>query len=1202
MMGKNPLHVFDIPLEGIHLIEASAGTGKTYNIASIYVRSLIEMDLAVKDILVVTYTEAATKELRERLMSRLRESVLALENENPLNDDFLIDLKETVVDHETAVEKLKKAIRSFDESAIYTIHGFCFQALQEQAFESRAMFDAELIGDDKEIIREVIDDYWRLFVRRTTDKREYRPLLKFVMDKGFNPDVLTQEFSSYVGKPYLNVYPKEFEPENLEESLIRLTEIFEQMKEEWEGSRKEIFEMLDEGHLSNYRTGWLEGWVAKMDQWISSEVAPIELFDQFRKFTQSVIDDSLKKSSIKKGKSPPNHPFFELADSFKDIAETLNKYDITFRLDLFKHLKKSLFGKKEELRQLSYDDLLTRLNEALTDGDRGRRLSQSLRRAYPIALVDEFQDTDPIQYNIFKTIYRESGKKAALFMIGDPKQSIYSFRGADIYSYLEAKKDAPSDRTYSLNRNFRSIPELIDATNHLFSYRDNPFILDDIPYSAVKAGKQSDKYKRLNIDDEPAIPIEFRELHSSTDDTPVNKKTAEQRSAEDTASRIELLLRQSKEGRAVIGEKPVEAADIAVLVRKHYQADMIRDSLKTRGIKSVQYSQDSVFKSEEAEDLQIILKAIAEPAQEGFVRAALATKAMGYNAKELLQFEADDSLWVEKLNQFNGWHEAWKNNGFGYMFRKFVHEENIAEEVIKRGDGERKLTNLIHLSELLQNKEEEGKTGTRSLLQWLARKRNETDKDREEEQLRLESDENLVKVVTMHRSKGLEYPIVFCPFLWHSPEYDDKGGPIIYHDRNNETKVNLDFYGKDDPDRGIKRFQMAQEDLAESVRLAYVAITRAEQKCFISWVHAKKSEFSPLGYLLLGQEKAFGALQGVIKKNGKKTVETTVFKNTINELMRRHDHLFSFRHSADGGQQQLFLDTSSEKLDKARLFKRQAPLKAGYSISSFSSLIQNRDDDFEIDYDILLENETDEVAESSAKIELTIFNFPKGPNPGTAIHHIFEEISFGDLGNAENIIEEALNRQDIDPKWRDVVFKMIKQTLSKNLLGEGGPLHLEDIEPEYIMPEMEFFFSSGHARLPDLLKIIRGTNHIPDTISGMSEEGYIKGFIDLTFRFNNKFYILDYKTNHLGNETDKYRREALESEIKEAMYDLQYHLYILALHRYLTKSIEQYSYDTHIGGAFYLFIRGINKQGREGIYFDHPDSSLIHKLDEYLRR
>ncbi|MGK7368905.1 MAG: UvrD-helicase domain-containing protein, partial [Candidatus Halalkalibacterium sp. M3_1C_030] len=724
------LRAFEADLSGINLIEASAGTGKTYNITSLYVRALVELNLKVKDILVVTYTEAATKELRERLMTRLRESVQALELEATGGDEFLQNLNERVADREEAIAKLRDAIRSFDEAAIYTIHGFCYQALQEQAFESRAMFDAELIGNDKEIVRELIDDYWRVWVKKTSGDESKQPLLKYLMDLGYNPDSLTDELSRFIGKPYLEVQPEEFSLNKVEKNLTLLNDLFKQLKEEWETSRDEIFNKLNAGHLSNYRTGWLEGWMLKMESWLNSKVAPIDLFDKFEKFTQSVINSSLKKASAQKGIAPPEHTFFSLADKYKPIAESLSKYDIKFRLELYTYLRNTLDDRKEDLQQLSYDDLLIRLRNALMDSERGNRLSRSLNKAYPIALVDEFQDTDPIQYQIFKSIYKNSQDDSALFMIGDPKQSIYSFRGADIFSYLEAKKDAPKSRTYSLDRNFRSTPELIDAINVLFSYQHNPFLLDDIPFNPVKAGKDKDKYKRFKLNGELSSPIEIRELHNNSDDFPISKGTAQERSAEDTASLIENLLRKSKDGMAAIGEGNLRAADIAVLVRSHYQAGLMRESLRNKGIKSVQYSQDSVFKSEEAEELHYILKAVAEPAEEEFVKTALATKTMGYTAEDLLMYEHNDSAWVDKLEQFSKWHSAWQENGFAYMFRIMLNDENIPQKIIKRSDGERKLTNLIHLSELIQSEELAGRTGSRSLLQWLARKMKEDEKDR----------------------------------------------------------------------------------------------------------------------------------------------------------------------------------------------------------------------------------------------------------------------------------------------------------------------------------------------------------------------------------------------------------------------------------------------------------------------------------------
>lgn len=1199
----NPLRPFQIPLSGINLIEASAGTGKTYNIASLYIRSLIELEIEVKDILVVTYTEAATKELRERLMRRLRESVQSLEGKEIKDDEFLQKLPGMVSDSRQAISKLQNAIRSFDEAAIYTIHGFCYQALQEQAFESRALFEAELAGNDKEIVRQVIDDYWRKWVYEVTEDPKKRPLLQYLMDKGYDPDTLTNELSGFVGKPYLEIRSEIHEEGQWNDRLDQLAELFQKLKDEWRNNREEIFSLLDAGHLSYYRTDWLQGWMVQMHEWISMEVPPIELFDKFERFMQSYIDNSLKKAPAKKGITPPQHLFFKIADQYQTIAESLNSFDKTFKLRLFYHLLEALDIQKEEQQVLSYDDLLIRLRNALVHSERGKRLSAKLCRAYPVALVDEFQDTDPIQYEIFKTIYGDREEDASLFMIGDPKQSIYSFRGADIFAYLKAKQDVPGDKIYSLSRNFRSIPELLSAVNRLFGYRENPFILEDIPFQPVEPGKEEQKYARLKVDGNSSIPIEFRELQNPSDELPMTKGEAQQRCARDTATQIAELLKKSSDGNARIGNKRVKAADIAVLVRSHFQAGLVRDALRSKGINSVQYSQDSVFESDEAEELQFVLKAVAEPANEGFVKTALATPIMGYNANDLVRFEEDESAWVAKLEQFSEWHTLWQKHGFSYMFRRLLKDENIPEKIMKRSDGERKLTNLVHLSELLQQKERGGKTGTRSLLQWLARKRNEEQKDQEEEQLRLESDENLVKVVTMHRSKGLEYPIVFCPFLWHGPEYSDSGKPIVYHDTEDPSKAWLDFHGKSDPERNEKRFRMAQEELAESVRLAYVAVTRAEQKCVISWAQASRTEYSPLGYLLLGQEESFKVLEQAISSDGSySSVSPQNFRDTITKLVEGSPDLFAVARDTQSGPQQLMLSAEEKNKLEVRSFQRENELKAGLSISSFSSLTLNKEVEFETDYDLYSEEYDKKEIINAGEQGLTTFNFPKGPNPGTAVHHIFEQIDFTDLENLTEVIAENLDRHNIDQKWIPIVSKMVTTALSKTLRAEDTQLKMAAVGREHLIAELEFYFTSGEAQLRDLLEIIRPGKAAPPSAAGYSEKGFMKGFIDLIFEHDERYYILDYKTNHLGNEISDYGAEYLEREMKAAMYDLQYHIYILALHRFLADVLPEYTYDRNFGGVFYLFLRGINRQGEEGIYFDRPEFGLIEKLDRYLQR
>lgn len=1193
------LNPFEVEFSGVHLIEASAGTGKTYNISSLYIRALIETKWTVDQILVVTYTEAATKELRDRLMKRLRESIDALEGKLPGDDSFLNELVKNVEKPLEAISRLKEAIYAFDEAAVYTIHGFCRHALQEQAFNSGAPFEAELIGDDSDIIREIIDDYWRKWVREASENVLKRPLLKLLLDKGYSPDALTRELAGYVGKPYLKVEPHEVSSQVYDEHLYELGELFNDLQEEWRQSQEEIFELLNAGHLSYYRTDWLQNWMLEMHQWLRNDVAPIHYFDKFSRFSQSHINQSLKKSSEKKGVHPPGHSFFKYVDRYVTHVEELQDYEVIFKRRLFEYIVEKADEKKVDLQVYSFDDLLIQLQRALDHPEKGERLQNELRRAYPIALVDEFQDTDPIQYDIFSSIY-EGGDEAALFMIGDPKQSIYSFRGADIFSYLKAKEDAPPQNKYSLGHNYRSVPPLIDAFNTLFESHENPFLLDDISFEPVQAGLETDD--RLTVKGSEVAPLELRQLIRKDDEGHLHKTEAKKRAAEDTAHQIAAMLSGSSAGEFLIGGKPIEGKDIAVLVRSHYQATLIGDALRDRGIKSVKHSRESVFHSEEAVALYQILKAVVEPGSEQRVTVALATNLFSYSAREILSLKENETAWSEKLEQFVQWHEMWQDHGFAYMFRKMMQKEQVAETVMQLKNGERILTNLIHLSELIMQEEKDGKAGMHTLLKWLLKKRKEDNKDKEEEQLRLESDENLVSVVTMHHSKGLEYPVVFCPYLWDSPQNSDDGGPIVYHDPEDDFKEKLDLNGKNDPDRAQKRFYKAEEELAEGVRLAYVAITRAKYKCIIDWAYAKDAAHSPLGFLLLGHDEALKSLRASVDSDVKYSGdELSLYQSAIGQLAE-HRNISSTVITDEGPEQRPVPMNEPETALQAKEFQRALPLPKGEGMASFSSLIRNEEEDFELEFRAYYDEPYDREEEWEQSSAAAIFDFPKGPNPGTAIHHIFENIVFGDESGWDAEIETQLQTQNIASRWMPVVKRMIELTLDKPLSKEQPQLKLSALDKEDMIEELEFYFTNGDIQLSEILNIIRPDGRSSSAVDSFAEAGFLKGFIDLTFKYKDRFYILDYKTNYLGNTINEYAFEALEEEMKEALYDVQYHLYVVALHRLLENKKKNYSYERNFGGAFYLFLRGMNKHGREGIFFDRPDKEIITQLNAYLKQ
>jgi len=1200
-----PLKPFDIALSGINLVEASAGTGKTYNITSLYIRALIEQELAVGKILVVTYTEAATKELKDRLLKRIRESIRVLRRNavSDSGDQFLEELLQQVQDRTAALQKLEKAIRAFDEAAIYTIHGFCYQALQEQAFESRAMYDAEMIGDDSELVLEAVDDYWRNWVDEATDDPRKRPLLQFIIGKGYTPDKLAFELGSYLGQPHLQVLPEDMPSrEEIYDRVSRLREIFAEMKSHWRDDRAELRKMVYADQLDGrvYITRYMESWIDQLEEFLKNGDPPFDLFEQFKKFRQSFLNDSLTASSRKKGLEAPQHSFFELADTYQEVAETLKEYEIFFKKELLDYLSVELQQKKEELQVLSYDDLLLRLRDALYDPRRGERLARKLRQKYPLALVDEFQDTDPNQYDIFRKMYGNG--QGALFMIGDPKQSIYSFRGADVFSYLQAKEDARSDQTFDLDRNFRSVPELLSGLNTLFGKHESPFILDKIPYEQVKPGRDEKNYSRLTEKGKQRPPIRFHKV-SLGEEEQLNKSDAARKAVRDTANEIYRMIEAGKRGEASIGEDPVRAKDIAVLVRTHRQATQVGEALRERGIKSVQYSQESVFKSEEAGHLEKWLKAVAEPANERLVKTALALPLAGYTANDLLKIEEDEQRWIGILDQFDQWHRQWQELGFSAMFRSVLNEADIAQHLITFADGERRLTNLLHLGELLQEEARHQKDGTRGLLKWLTRKRKEEKVDRDEEQLRLESDQELVKIVTMHRSKGLEYPIVFCPFLWYGPRFSDNGQPLVYHDPGDLNATYLNLQGKNDPDRSYKRLLVAREELAESLRLAYVAMTRAKQCCYLTWAYADKTEFSPLAYLLLDPDTTTDRLQETIEKSYRALGEEP-YKKAVTDLCESYPELFTQEKSAghSGTERQLELIKTDKSLAfNNRIFERELPLKTSYSVSSFSSLSSWMEDGPDLpDYDQFLEEFAIPEAIEVESTDQTMFTFPKGPQPGTCIHKIFEDIDFRDDSDHKEIIRESLQMYGIDVGWQPVVRRMVTTVLDKALHPREPELRLSELKQSELVQEMEFYYQTQNIETNRLLSIIRGQDVA--VTAGKAEQGFLKGFIDLTFRHGDKYYLLDYKTNYLGDGISDYESSSLQEEMREASYDLQYHIYTVALHRYLKRHLPEYHYEQNFGGAFYLFLRGMNTDGREGIFFDCPKASTIEQLDEYISR
>ncbi|MDR8391586.1 exodeoxyribonuclease V subunit beta [Aliifodinibius sp. S!AR15-10] len=1189
----NKLNPFSILLEGQHLVEASAGTGKTYNITSLFIRCILDREMDVDEILVLTYTKAATAELKERIMERIKESIMALKKEKaPEKDEFLLQLLEHIDQQDEAINQLDKALHNFDEASIFTIHSFCQRALQEQSFLSGIVFDTELITDDTELIQEVIDDWWRKLVERAEESKAERIWLNILQDEKYLPGQLADMVSPGLGKPYLQLACDQVN-ESREEELEELYELFKKLKQNWFGNESLIQELLlsDAMDGNRYRSSSVPGWIENMTDWLDNDLPSLNFIEKFDRFSI----DFIRENGTRKGKEPPQHPFFYCVKAFIEQADRVRSWMPNFKKELIQHTREALRERKLESGALGYDDLLVMLQEALQRPQTGTELAEFLRGKFPVALVDEFQDTDPIQYNILEQIYPPGASGTALFLVGDPKQSIYSFRGADVFSYLNARANVSENRRYSLLRNFRSDPDLIEAVNKLFSRMEHPFWVEDIAFNPVKAADL--EMGSFLIENQKPPLLEFLESTNLKSDKILNKSEARERAANLTAESIADILNKGEAGTVTIDGRPIKPKDIAILVRKHQQADLVREKLEDRGVNCVQYSEKSVFETDEARNLELLLKAVAEPRNDKLLQAVLATELFPYTAEDIIRFEEDEQAWTHKVEQFSGWNDIWQKHGFSSMLRHFLCDAAVEKNLITRHRGERKLTNTLQLGELLQAREQEQQGGMFELIKWLSHKRDKPDKNMEEEQLRLESDEDLVRIVTMHRSKGLEYPVVYCPFLWDGTSFSDYGMPFLYHDRANGHHASLDLNEKGSQDRQRHRLQSAVEELSESLRLAYVALTRAKHYCTIVYESARGMEFSPLGYLLLGKEKIKEQLEDKISSDKNvSNISSSEYRENLKIILSNYSNLFSHNKINDHEITQFHSDDQLlPDLKGNRTLTKRKAIHSHSVVSSFSSIMHpSADSDGEpMDDEFFLPDELHAPEEDE---ELSIFSFPKGPKAGTCVHTIFEDIDFSGLDHLDEAVEKNLNQFGFNQKWAPVLNDMVHNVVTKQL--KPG-VQLNKLGSRDQRKEMEFYFDLQPFKRQRLLQVVRGGDSYPDF---EIEEGFMKGYIDLIFTIDDQFYIADYKTNYLGDSVTDYAPEVLEEEMKTAGYDIQYHIYTVALHRYLEKRVPDYSYAQHFGGVFYLFIRGmIGEAGQSGIFYHKPEESVIKKLDELFR-
>jgi len=1168
---------------GVSLIEASAGTGKTYAIAMLALRFIVEQALSIEQLLIVTFTNAATDELKQRIRARLAEAKRALEGDTADADASLLDWLETQpVARDEARRRLQMALLDIDRASIFTIHGFCQRVLREHALESGQVFDAELLGDVDALRLQLAEDFWRqqVYPRSIWQAAVLTALYQ-------TPGQLLASIAPVAeGTP---VYPEavslDVSLDNLQEAMQAAAAVIQSCAEAVQRAIDADPGKFKTGFVGNFpgRLQSLLEWLGQEGNCILQEPEALALFtreglldglngQQFRA-RQGVSGEQRKQEYID-SLEIPGEVFAVLQDCFRRVT-------LDFRRALLDYLRQRLDRQLQNMNVLSFDNLIQRFRDALLSSQ-GELLISELRHRYRAALIDEFQDTDCSQWTIFSRLF--AGDSHFLFLIGDPKQTIYKFRGADIFSYFQAQRQA--DQHYTLSHNWRSHPYLVEAVNVLFSGHQRPFWFEMLHFNDVQPALSAAQ-GALVRQGAPLPPMALWQLQEN-DNNSGYWTAGKAREAVLRAVVEEILdLLDADLGVAIRSDKAVtllQPRDIAILVRSNGQAPEFQEALREVGIPAVLNSVESVFATPEAENLWLLLQALAHPGDAALLKQALTLSWFALDGQQIYRIGNDEALQDAWLSRFQDYHQLWQEKGLLTMMRQLLDREGILLHLARTQTAERQLTNLNHLLELLQQAASDAYLTIEKTLQWLARAIDQQHTVGDDQQLRLESDAAAVRIVTLHRSKGLEFPVVFCPSLWaRSNRLQQEKNLLSCHEQG---RMVVDL-GSEEFSR--RREVALQEELAEDLRVFYVAVTRAKYRCYLPWADVRtrdRANASAMAYLLFARDG----------KQGQPGLDFAGQQAVLQGLAERAGECFTYRVIA--------VDTDAcdrryrQALPEAQtltLLTRSRKLFSSWQMSSYSALSAlSVDDAPELPRDKAREPQlpvSDEAGEA----------LPMGAHTGNVVHALLETVAFQDLARGKDITQQrdlACRRYGLSIDIPELLDSLLQRTVTTPLAAEDTGFYLANIEPQYCLKEMPFYLALQEidvGRINDILQ----ASEAYQALSHKHMHGYLTGFIDLVCRYRGRWYVMDYKTNSLSD----YSAETQLQAMREHNYGLQYWLYALVLHRYLQERLPDYHYAEHFGGVRYLFVRGMRaEQPMRGVYQDLPDLDRLERLGELLSR
>ena len=1182
--GSTPaLHKLDpltMPLTGLQVIEASAGTGKTWTLAALYVRLVLghvpgrlalDGGLYPPQILVMTFTDAATAELRGRIRERLSQSARFFRHGEQTGfevDDFLHTLRAAIdpAQWPACAGRLDMAAQWMDDAAIFTIHGWSSRMLKTHAFDSASLFQQSRVEDSEQLKLSAVQDYWRKWFYPLSAAQ-----LEAVNALGQTPQALFEQLGPLWAleeqAPHASVAPAQ-----TPDRVIGDWEVWQTQRDALQALARPTWtpalvtlvqQAAASKAIKGYRPDWLAGWLAQMAEWADGGTIQAETLARFS--TRRLLEKGWGEASA--------HIAFA---HFEALADHLSQEPDSGTL-LLAHAAFEIGAAyrqaKAKLAQFDFSDLLQHLYHALQAPD--GRLAAAIRQQFPVALVDEFQDTDPWQYGALSKIYGASASPATpqdtgLIMIGDPKQAIYSFRGADLNTYLTARHQAQAIHT--LAGNFRSTAGVVAAVNHVFSRAARPF--GEVPFEPVTACNP--KVQPLQVGGQAQAAMTVWQLPSAK---PTRKELLVRQMADLFATQMVGLLNQ----------KAARPGDMAVLVRGWSEARAIRNALSERGVRSVYLSErDSVFATQQATDLWRLLRAVANPRATQLIRAALATQLWGMPWPALEALLQDEQAWDALTERFHGWQKVWQRQGFLPMLHQLLHDQSIPTRLLNQGDGqnnqgERQLTNLLHLGDLLQSASL-GLQGEGALIRYLEDQLRRPQASGDMAQLRLESDANLVQVITMHKAKGLQYPLVFLPFV------------------SNYRAESADS-GKDDALR-----------LAEDIRLLYVALTRAEQalwlgiaqtkgdvdgknpkvKSAVSWLLGRQAS-DDLGACLKGWASEHIVLQDAPEPDASRyrpDAPAPHWKPVLTPQRQLISHWWTASFSA---------------------LTRDIGPHANPAMTPESPQ-DERIGDAQIDSAAPAESDRTEASAPTA-IETPPFNaFPAGSSYGTLLHDLLEWQAQNDWPAAQpnpnpeagssapwqGVVSRKAQRLNLDAAQQSLLNSWLPAIATTALplttpADSSHALVLGANNTYQAWPEMVFTLpvrQLGSGQLDRLIQQHVLPGEAREALQARQLEGMLTGVMDLVLVVQGRYYVLDYKSNKLPGYGPAHLQQAMLAH----RYDVQYTLYLLALHRLLKSRLPGYDYEQHVGGALYLFLRGIDQPGA-GLYLDRPPQALIEVLD-----